>query len=1089
LSAEEKDVATGADSPYRLGLIRTPPGEYRQVETPFSVSSYTASIDLSSQIPPVGDQGRQGSCVAWATGYYYKSWWEKQEHSSWDLTNSWYQFSPSFIYNQINGGKDQGSTFYDAFKLLESKGAVDIAEMPYNQNDYTTQPTSAQLEAAKPYRIPSNWAYFWIRYGQGPFNPPNDIDACKSWLASGKLLVMGIPIYNDFPGFGGTPPEKYYDYNETASLAGGHGVCIVGYDDNVNLDGSDPDHRGGFKMVNSWGVDWNGENRGFIYLSYDFVKRYVWEAWTMQDNAPDSPSITSLSSYSGRVGDTIHIYGNNFGTYRRNARVSFNGVNAQSVSYTNEDITVTIPPGATSGPLIVYDWEGTPTNSVNFTVTTGGSAPHISYIDPTSGQVGTTVNINGTSFGSTRGSSYVSFGSVQATDYPSWSDTQVRCRVPSGVSGEVQVTVTTGGGTSNGASFTVTTFTDTYEPNDTFSQAYGPLTPGVAYLSYIASMWDNDYYKISVPSGCQRINVSLTSIPGGCDYDLDLYNSSGYRVASSYNSGNMDEYISYVPAVSGTYYLRVYPYGSSYSTSDSYQLTFSLTSNPVIEEVKPGWGAVGSEVILRGSGFGSTRGSSYVSFGSVQATDYPSWSDTQVRCRVPSGVSGEVQVTVTTGGGTSNGAGFFVSVATFYFAEGYTGRNFQEYLCIGNLGRENARVKIVYIFSDGSLQEQDLVVQPNSRTTVDVNRVVGQGRNVSAVVMASCEIVAERPMYFNYKDAWTGGHDVIGIPSPSQVFYFAEGYTGSGFEEYICVLNPGDYDAYLTFRFQTAEAGEIVRSGQVVRAHTRATFQVNELLGRGYQTSLKLESTQPVVAERAMYFDYVAAGSRHWEGGHCVMGATSLSKEYFFAEGTTRGGFEEWLTLQNSGSSSIVINAVYQVGEGQGSAVFRSYVVGAGRRSTVFVPSEVGWNKDVSIQLTSSSTFLAERPMYFCYGGAWEGGHCVIGSPAPSSSWSFAEGYTGTGFVEYLCLQNPGAQDAVMRVSYYKANGEAIDPGTIIVPAGRRVTITVNSHAGQSCELACRLQVISGPGIMAERAMYFNFAGWDGGHDVVGFPH
>lgn len=884
LSAEEKDVATGADSPYRLGLIRTPPGEYRQVETPFSVSSYTASIDLSSQIPPVGDQGRQGSCVAWATGYYYKSWWEKQEHSSWDLTNSWYQFSPSFIYNQINGGKDQGSTFYDAFKLLESKGAVDIAEMPYNQNDYTTQPTSAQLEAAKPYRIPSNWAYFWIRYGQGPFNPPNDIDACKSWLASGKLLVMGIPIYNDFPGFGGTPPEKYYDYNETASLAGGHGVCIVGYDDNVNLDGSDPDHRGGFKMVNSWGVDWNGENRGFIYLSYDFVKRYVWEAWTMQDNAPDSPSITSLSSYSGRVGDTIHIYGNNFGTYRRNARVSFNGVNAQSVSYTNEDITVTIPPGATSGPLIVYDWEGTPTNSVNFTVTTGGSAPHISYIDPTSGQVGTTVNINGTSFG-------------------------------------------------------------------------------------------------------------------------------------------------------------------------------------------------------------STRGSSYVSFGSVQATDYPSWSDTQVRCRVPSGVSGEVQVTVTTGGGTSNGAGFFVSVATFYFAEGYTGRNFQEYLCIGNLGRENARVKIVYIFSDGSLQEQDLVVQPNSRTTVDVNRVVGQGRNVSAVVMASCEIVAERPMYFNYKDAWTGGHDVIGIPSPSQVFYFAEGYTGSGFEEYICVLNPGDYDAYLTFRFQTAEAGEIVRSGQVVRAHTRATFQVNELLGRGYQTSLKLESTQPVVAERAMYFDYVAAGSRHWEGGHCVMGATSLSKEYFFAEGTTRGGFEEWLTLQNSGSSSIVINAVYQVGEGQGSAVFRSYVVGAGRRSTVFVPSEVGWNKDVSIQLTSSSTFLAERPMYFCYGGAWEGGHCVIGSPAPSSSWSFAEGYTGTGFVEYLCLQNPGAQDAVMRVSYYKANGEAIDPGTIIVPAGRRVTITVNSHAGQSCELACRLQVISGPGIMAERAMYFNFAGWDGGHDVVGFPH
>ncbi|MBU1670607.1 MAG: hypothetical protein KKF41_16135 [Actinobacteria bacterium] len=40
------------------------------------------------------------------------------------------------------------------------------------------------------------------------------------------------------------------------------------------------------------------------------------------------------------------------------------------------------------------------------------------------------------------------------------------------------------------------------------------------------------------------------------------------------------------------------------------------------------------------------------------------------------------------------------------------------------------------------------------------------------------EIIAERPMYFNYLGAWTGGHDVVGATSEATTWYFAEGYTG-----------------------------------------------------------------------------------------------------------------------------------------------------------------------------------------------------------------------------------------------------------------------------------------------------------------------
>lgn len=382
------------DGEHYLGLVPSPEGEYPQVNVPQRLFySLSASVDLSGQLPPVGDQGAQGSCVAWATSYYYKSWQEKQEHTGWDLRNPYYQFSPSFVYNQINGGVDNGATFSDAFTLLQNKGDVDIAEMPYSASDYRKQPTAAQLEAAKPYRIPGDWASFWVRSTRGPYITPNNIDKVKAWLNSGRILVMGIPVYRDFPDFGGNPPKAYYDYNGYSLLAGGHAVCICGYDDNINPSGADADHRGGFKMVNSWGPSWNGSSAGYLWLSYDFVKRYVWEAWTMNDLAPDDPIITSLSASQAKVGDTIKINGKNFGTLRRKARVSFNGVDGANPVFTDSQITVTVPPGATSGSLVVYDWDGAPSNAVNFTVIGTTPGPQVASITPASGMQNSVVDI------------------------------------------------------------------------------------------------------------------------------------------------------------------------------------------------------------------------------------------------------------------------------------------------------------------------------------------------------------------------------------------------------------------------------------------------------------------------------------------------------------------------------------------------------------------------------------------------------------------------------------------------------------------------------------------------------------------------
>ena len=435
------------------------------------------------------------------------------------------------------------------------------------------------------------------------------------------------------------------------------------------------------------------------------------------------------------------------------------------------------------------------------------------------------------------------------------------------------------------------------------------------------------------------------------------------------------------------------------------------------------------------------------------------------------------------------GPGILTDAYTFYFAEGYTGGGFQEYLCLGNPGEAPLEVKVSYLFSGEPSSERTYAIPAKSRLTANVNTEVGEGKEVSVKCEAPSTFVAERPMYFNYTGggaSWTGGHDVIGTNSTAGDWYFAEGYTGAGFDEWICVLNPGEAEAALTFYFQTQEEGEKVVEGRKVPPHSRASFKANALLGGSYQASLRLSSNMPVVAERSMYFDYGGTGGWSWTGGHCVMGVPSLARDYFFAEGTTRAGFEEWLTLQNPGGEKIDVAATYLLGSGD--PVSKVYALDPHSRATLYVPAEVGGDKDVSIHLSSASDFLAERPMYFSYSGTggfgWTGGHCVIGATANSPAWFFAEGYTGPGFEEWLCIQNPGDIQAAVSITYYPEAGHPIVKEHQ-VPGNSRGTVLVNSDAGANKSISA--EITSDQPVIVERPMYFNYNGWTGGHDVVGY--
>jgi IPT/TIG domain/Glycosyl hydrolases family 39 len=83
------------------------------------------------------------------------------------------------------------------------------------------------------------------------------------------------------------------------------------------------------------------------------------------------------------------------------------------------------------------------------------AVPRVTSIAPASAAAGSTLTVTGEYFGPARGASSVSFGSLPAASYASWSDTTIKCQVPSGLTGTVPLKVTTPYGTSNGADFTV----------------------------------------------------------------------------------------------------------------------------------------------------------------------------------------------------------------------------------------------------------------------------------------------------------------------------------------------------------------------------------------------------------------------------------------------------------------------------------------------------------------------------------------------------------------------------------------------------------------------------------------------------------
>ena len=402
----------------------------------------------------------------------------------------------------------------------------------------------------------------------------------------------------------------------------------------------------------------------------------------------------------------------------------------------------------------------------------------------------------------------------------------------------------------------------------------------------------------------------------------------------------------------------------------------------------------------------------------------------------------------------------------WYLAEGFTGHNatggdFEEYVLVQNPNSAPANLQVTFMLPGGRTVERTFEVPASSRFTISVDDILPDAE-VSTHIHSDRPVATERAMYFNDRRA---GHDSIGVSQPSKIWYLPEGYTADNFDEYVLVQNPGAEATDITATFMTPDAGNQTRV-YTVGAHSRFTIHVDDILP-AQSVSTEIQSTDPVVVERAQYLNDMKSGT-------CSIGAVSTSRTWYLAEGYTDNGFEDWVLIQNPQATYNNVTVTFM--ESSGANTIKQYLLPPKSRFTVLVDGYLPAS-EVSVKVRSQDPVIVERAMYW---NNRSDGHDSIGTPTPDTEWYLPEGYTDQGFETWVLIQNPGDENRKVTVTFMEPGGRnTIKDYT--VPARSRFTIGVDEILPSS-EVSTRVSA-DGP-IIVERAMYFNNR--SGGTDSIG---
>ena len=310
---------------------------------------------------------------------------------------------------------------------------------------------------------------------------------------------------------------------------------------------------------------------------------------------------------------------------------------------------------------------------------------------------------------------------------------------------------------------------------------------------------------------------------------------------------------------------------------------------------------------------------------------------------------------------------------TWLFAEGSTQSPFQTWLLLQNPNTVPATATITYFLLGGAgTRTQTLALPPLSRTSVFVNLVLPNAA-FSSRVDSDQPIVVERAQYRFPGNAATAK---AGLNAPATTFFFPNARTGTTlatfpvpFDSFLLLENPNPTPTTATITAFLAN-GNVVTFTQWLAANSRQSVFLNQVLPAA-SFGLRVQATQPIVAERSIFFGTEPRGAM------ATPGTTDLATTWFLAEGSTQPPFTEFLYILNPNTSALSARVDFNLPGGQ--VVTRTFTVAPTRTLTLNVNTLVP-NSPVSARITTSLPAAVERQMFFQKLGSL-GGHDALAVP------------------------------------------------------------------------------------------------------------
>lgn len=407
-----------------------------------------------------------------------------------------------------------------------------------------------------------------------------------------------------------------------------------------------------------------------------------------------APRVDSFSPALGTAGTPITVFGANFINGQTTVRFGSVTAAAPSVTAANQ-LTVSVPAGATTAPMTVYTFAGTNTTTSNFVVS--GSAVITSFT-PAIGPTGSVVVIEGGDFTSTTA---VKFNGINSA-FSATAASQIHATVPTtATTGPISITTPNGtvtttsnfvvsglapvvtgfspfGGKAGdpvvitGINFTTATNVSFNGTNAAFAvtsdtqisatvpagATTGPIrviNPGgtnATGSNFIIGPFITGFSPVSAQVGSQVVvdglnflevtNVAFTSASGG------FTNASAVSIVAA------TQLRATVPVGATNGPLRVIsPSGTNVTSSN---LTVFVLA-PVINDFTPTNGLPGSTVTLNGANF---LGATNVSFNGITASSFNVTADSQITATVPAAATtGPISVN-TPGGSVTSSVPFYL---------------------------------------------------------------------------------------------------------------------------------------------------------------------------------------------------------------------------------------------------------------------------------------------------------------------------------------------------------------------------------------------------------------------------------------------